>query len=537
MLTRLCAFPLEGPLIDDTELIKGLEIALKNLTKLIKAVQYYPPAHPTLRSALNETAVSLLNLITDDEELLCSVRKDGFYYGEKSIGHKNPILIKFAPFLFARRINHLMFLPDLDINDLQAFARCLTMDAKETQKMGGIQDLLSKARVSTIFVNMVEPAQFMELKNEIEAEKEMFLGDNVEEDLEQQEETGELSAEERSLENVLRELQNEAVDQRFRYLLQELVPHIHLNLTDTARPLILDAVNYLADVSKEDEVSSARREYSLDALDQLASEDILDYLVAILCSKDTWAALREATINALVSLKGKVVVWRIMDHLAEESNGQVRKYLAEVLIRQDEAALPILLEYLDDDRWFVTRNAVVILGEIRNDKATDYLKNNLTHTDVRVRRETVRSLTKIGGTKAIGVLLRTVAGDDVEMSKQALLSLGAMKCTAAVPTLTKLIRTMSISAKTVQTKKQAIKALGEIGSDEAITALLETLNKKAIWKRRLYDELRAAAALSLSLIGSQEAVTALEMATEDKSEEVARAANKALKYLKRNETK
>ena len=284
-------------------------------------------------------------------------------------------------------------------------------------------------------------------------------------------------------------------------------------------------------------MSSARRGYCLEALDQLASEDILDYLVAILCSKDTWAALREATIKALVSLKGKVVVWRIMDHLAEESNGQVRKYLAEVLIRQDEAALPILLEYLDDDRWFVARNAVVILGEIRNDKATDYLKDNLTHTDVRVRRETVRSLTKIGGTNAIGVLLRTVAGEDVEMSKQALLSLGAMKCTAAVPTLIKLIRTMSISAKTVQTKKQAIKALGEIGSDEAITALLETLNKKAIWKRRMYDELRATAALSLSLIGGTEAVTALETATEDKSEEVARAANKALKYLKRNETK
>ena len=537
MVTQPYAIPLEGPLIDDIELIKGLEIALKNLTKLIKAVQYYPPAHPTLRTTLNETAVSFLSMITDDDELLCSVRKDGFYYGDKSIGHKNPILIKFAPFLFARRINHLMFLPDLDINDLQAFARCLTMDAKEIQKLGGIQDLLSKARVSTIWVNMVEPAQFMELKKEIEDYKEQFIGDNEEEEAEQQQETRELSAEERSLEKVLRELQGEAVDQRFRYLLQELVPHIHLNLTTTGRPLILDALNYLDDVSTESEVSAARREYCIDALDQLAAEDILDYLVSILCAKDTWETLRVATIKALVSLKGKVVVWRLMDHLAEESNGQARKYLAEILIKQDEAALPILLEYLDDDRWFVARNAVVILGEIRNDRATNYLKETLSHRDVRVRRETVRSLTKIGGTNAIGVLLRTVAGEDVEMSKQALLSLGAMKCTAAVPTLIKLIRTMSISAKTVPTKKQAIKALGEIGSAEAITALVETLNKKAIWKRRMYDELRATAALSLSLIGGSEAVMALETATEDKAEEVARAANKALKHLKRIETK
>ena len=523
-------------MIEDIELIKGLEIALKNLTKLIKAVQYYPPAHPTLRIALNETAVTFQSLI-DEDELLCSVRKDGFYYGDKPIGHKNPILIKFAPFLFARRINHLMLLPDLDINDLQAFARCLTMEANETQKMGGIQDLLSKARVSTIWVNMVEPAQFMELKKEIEIQKEQFVGDQEEEKTEQQQETEELSAEERSLEKVLRELQSEAVDQRFRYLLQELVPHIHLNLTETGRPLIIEALNYLDDVSKEAEASAARREYSLDALDQLASEDILDYLVSILCSKDTWDALREATIKALISLKGKVVVWRLMDHLAEESNGQVRKYLAEILIRQGEAALPVLLEYLDDDRWFVARNAVVILGEMRNETATDYLKGVLNHRDVRVRRETIRSLTKIGGTNAIGILLRTVAGDDVEMSKQALLSLGAMKCTAAVPTLINLIRTMSTSAKTVPTKKEAIKALGEIGSDESIVALIETLQKKSIWKRRMIDELRATSALALSLIGGSEAVAALEAATEDKSEEIARAATKALKYLKRNEAK
>ena len=287
MLTQLSAFPLEGLLIEDIELIKGLEIALKNLTKLIKAVQYYPPAHPTLRTALNETAVSFLKLIPDDDELLCSVRKDGFYYGDKPIGPKNPILIKLAPFLFARRINHLMFLPDLDINDLQAFARCLTMEANEIQKMGGIQDLLSKARVSTVFVNMVEPAQFMELKKEIELQKEQFVGDQEEENNAEKQDAENLSAEERSLEKVLRELQSEVVDQRFRYLLQELVPHIHLNLTETGRPLILDALNSLDDSSKESEASAARRGYCMDALDQLASEDILDYLVSELQALDT----------------------------------------------------------------------------------------------------------------------------------------------------------------------------------------------------------------------------------------------------------
>ncbi len=520
---------------DQQQIIAGLENALKNLTKLIKAVQYYPPTHPSLKQSLHETARCILDLIVDDDEFLCSVRKDGFYIGDKPVGHKNPILAKFAPFLFARRINHLMFLPDLDINDLQAFARCLTMEATEIQKMGGIHELLMKARVSTIWVNIVEPAQFMELKKEIEEEKEKFVGDQEEEEERQDQQQTELSEDERNMEKVLRELQQESVDQRFRYLLQELIPHIHLNLTETGRPLVLEAINYLAETSEAEETSPQRREYCNNALDQLASEDILDFMVAILCSKDSWDALREAVMSALVSLKGKIVVWRLMDHLAEESDGQVRKSLAQVLIRQDTSAMPVLYEYLGDDRWFVVRNAVAILGEIRREEATEHLRKALEHRDVRVRRETIRSLTKIGGSSATGVLLRTVVGDDQEMSRQALLSLGAMKNAAAVPTLVKAVKGMDNKPGLIEIKKEAIKALGEIGSADALPALIEIFNKKAFWRKALVDEVRAAAVQAMIGIGGAEVTNILQTAMDDKSEAVANAAARALKQLKRNE--
>ena len=520
---------------ENQKIIAGLENALKNLVKLIKAVQYYPPTHPTLKQSLHETAKALLGLIVDDDEFICAVKKDGFYLEDKPVGHKNPILVKLAPFLFARRINHLMFLPDLDIDDLQAFARCLTMEATEIQKMGGIHELLMKARVSTIWVNMVEPAQFMELKKEIEAEKELHVGEKDEEEERDQKPEQELSEEERNLEKILRELQQEAVDQRFRYLIQELTPHLHLNLTENGRPLVLEAINYLADVSLDTEASNNRRDYCLNALDQLASEDILDFLVMTLCSKDSWDALREGVMKALVSLKGKIVVWRLMDHLAEESDGQVRKSLAEVLIRQDLSAMPILFEYLSDSRWFVVRNAVAILGEIRREEATEHLQKSLEHRDVRVRRETIRALTKIGGSSATGVLLRTVVGNDQEMSRQALLSLGAMKNATAVPTLVKAVKGMPNTPAMADIKKDAIKALGEIGSREALPALVDIFNTKGFWRRALIDEIRAAAVSAIALIPNEETATILNSAANDKSEVVARAATKALKQLRRSE--
>jgi len=541
MLSSIRFRETEGHLTASQNDIEGLEEALKNLVKLIKAVQYYPPTHPTLRETLHETARSIVALIRGDEEFVCAVRKDGFYLNDKPVGHKNAIVAKLAPYLFARRINHLMFLPGLDINDLQAFARCLTMEAIEIQRMGGLHDLLVKSRVSTIWVNMVEPAQYMELRKELEEQKAKFAGDKQEED-ETEDQGGaaaaqtEFSEEERSLEKVLRELQKEAVDQRFRYLLQELIPHVHLNLTDNARPLVLETLAFLADTAEDAAASGARREYCANALNELASEDVLDYLVAILCSKTSWDTLREAVVKALVSLKGKVVVWRLMDHLAEESDGQVRKSLAEVLIRQGTSALPVLIEYMEDERWFVVRNAVAILGEIRRDEATDALKRALNHRDVRVRRETIRALTKIGGNNAIGTLLKIVAGGDPEMGRQALLSLGAMKVASAVPTLINLVQSMGNTPKTVGTKKDAIKALGDIGSAEATTALIEILQKRTFWRRSITDEVRACAAQALAAIGGEDAIIILEQAVDDKAEDVARAAARALKHLKRNDT-
>jgi len=525
---------------ENRDQIAGLETALKNLIKLIKAVQYYPPGHPTLRESLHETARAILVLIPGKSEFVCAVRKDGFYLGEKPVGHKNAIVKKLAPYLFARRINHLMFLPGLDTNDLQAFARCLTMEANELQRMGGIHELLVKSRVSTIWVNMIEPAQYLELKRQIEQQKEKIAAEKQQVIEEAHAGGGEpppetFNEDERSLEKVLRELQVETVDQRFRYLLQELIPHVHLNLTTTARPLILETLNFLADSAEDDTGSLARREHCLHALSELASEDILDYLVSILCSKDSWDALREAVVKTLVSLNGKVVVWRLMDHLAEESDGQVRKSLTEVLIRQGTTAMPVLLEYIQDGRWFVVRNAVAILGEIRREEATEALKNALQHRDGRVRRETIRALTKIGGNNAIGILLRTVSGDDPEMRQQALLSLGAMKVTAAVPTLVKLVVNMPNTPKTLNTKKEALKALGEIGSSDATADLIEILHKRTFWRRRLTDEVRASTAQALAAIGDNAAIAALKQALDDKNEAVSRIAGRALNQLRRND--
>lgn len=519
----------------------NLESALKGLVKLIKAVRYYPPAHPSLGAAVEEARLGFAPLL-DAEPFSFLVRREGFALGETPVGADNPILRKLAPFLFSRRIQRLTVLPDLSGQDLKTFSRCLTLEPAEIQRLGGIQEVLQKALVSTLWANEVDLAKILARKEELDARKKARAGKESSEELfpgAQPQGTGKgaetaAAQEERDLRRVLQELERVESDQRYRLLLQELIPLVHLTLTETGRPLVLQALARLCRDSGDQRLSPNRRESAREALDQLSSNDVLDFLVAFLCTREIRKETRESILRLLVFLREKVVR-RLMDHLAEESDAQARRFLTEALVRLGPQATAILPGYLADERWYVVRNAVAILGELRARDTAVHLIPLLHHPDVRVRRETIRTLTRIGGTEAVEILLRTVEEGDPELRPQALLSLGAMKDPAAVPTLLKLVGRPDPLVKIPEVKKEAIKALGEIGAPAAVPVLISTLKRRPLWGRARFNEVRAAAAGALGSIGGAEAATALEAATDDRAAPVARAAAQALKQLRKSE--
>lgn len=225
-----------------------------------------------------------------------------------------------------------------------------------------------------------------------------------------------------------------------------------------------------------------------------------------------------------------------MDILATEDSAQNRKLLNEVLARSGTVALPIVNEYLSDERWFVVRNAVYILGEIRSQESLAELALLLQHDEIRVRRETIRALTKIGGKRAIKILLQTALANDQELRRQAILSLGAMRATTAAPTLLTLLRQKDWSQRGIDLKKDTIRALGEIHAPEAVPELLKIVKKRRWLHRQLNDELRVAAAAALGDIAEESTRETLEKVTNDKTTNVARAAAKALMQLDKAST-
>lgn len=525
--------------MDQQQRLLAWENCLTALIKLIKAVGYYPPGHPALQTAGEQALQHFLPLLADGANIQCHIRKDGIQVNGVTVGEKNPLLLKLAGYLFIRRLQSLVILPDLTARDLASFARCLALSPEELQRQGGLAELLLTVRVGTIWTNELDLSTILAKREELLAhppeaeEAPLNLGEQGVVLQAPIAPAAPLAPEQPRLDlcGLLQELGKTTTDRRFAELLQLLPGLFWAQLTDSGRPLVHQTLQQLQAGATDPTADKSRRQALLQTLHRLLNDDTLGFLIDTLSNRTLPPTLREEAAQDLLFYQGEVTA-ALMNRLTLEPDAQTRKILTETLVRQGSIALPVLLDHLRDERWYVVRNAVAILGDIRDQEATGPMKPILAHPDIRVRRETVRALTRIGGQSATGVLLQLLEGGDADLCQQALLSLGAMKNQAAVPALLRLLA-QDNGSRNFELRKGAIKALGEIGAVEAVSPLLECLASKRFWRPAKHNELRAAAAAALGDIGEESALAALEAASSERSETVARAAVQALKQLRK----
>lgn len=505
--------------------------ALTGVIKQIKAIRYYPPRHPALNAAAEECLRGFQPLLQGGTFLSLTIRKDGFLFDDQLVAKGNQVLGQLAMFCFARRIQTLTILRDLTAKDLNHFVHYLTLDHQKIQTYGGIHTLLERAGVTTIWVNEKDLDTILARRAEMEEQPEqpdidpMTVLDNANAELEMQPEAQALD-----LRQLLARLEQETDDERFRHGLQELVPLLRLNLKKENRPLVLRSMVLLCQAASSTRSNAKRRDYATQALGELTSSEVASYLIDTLIDEKTEKSSRQTLSKIIAFLRGKLAA-PLMEKLANEKQASARKLLADTLIKCGSAAVPVLLAHLDDERWYVVRNAIAILGEIRNQEAPAHLRPLLQHDDLRVQREAIRALTKIGGPMATDILILAAQSTDQDLCRQALLSLGAMRAQSAVPTLRKLLQKSGWNQRTMDIKKDAIRALGEIRSTQALPDLLAIAGRKRLLRRRLNEELRIAAIHALGEIGQAEALPLLDKMTDDRSAAVARAAKMALKQI------
>ncbi len=516
--------------------------ALLGIGKLFKAVRFYPPGHPALESTCQETR-NLLAPLLQHGQLVVIIKKTGFFWQDEPVGNDIPVLKDLAFYFFARLVHRLLFLPDLTTRDLEAFARCAIGEPAEIQQAGGLQELLLQQHITGLFLNEIDLQTIQAKREKILIEQGIDPEKLDENPFEPPPEpppapdTKQVLSAEALLENLtsaqfdpaqlLLELEKNNSDQRYHLLCQKLVAilpeHLHEPDLTTPRKALLLLARHGAEKSR----SNNQRRSCLGALDKLGRPEILKFFINALCDKHQHSGGRNNIVEALSALKEKAA-HALVGRLADEDNSQVRKILSEALIKLGNCAVPALVERLSDNRWYIARNAVAILGRIANRKTAIHIRPYLDHRDYRVRKEAVRSLGRIGGPVALKGLQPLIDNRDRELCPLAIVALGAMQNEAAIGPLSKLLNSFDPFLKNFDLKRRTIKALGAIGSPQAVPHLTKILKRKRLWKRNQYNKLRSNAAQALGNFATEDSLRALEDASKDPSPLIAHVAREAL---------
>lgn len=206
----------------------------------------------------------------------------------------------------------------------------------------------------------------------------------------------------------------------------------------------------------------------------------------------------------------------------DDEKPEVRIAAARLLgMLGDKQAADALLGRLADKNSRVREAAVEALGRVGDEKTVEVLIEKLEDRDPAFRLHIVRALARLGDERAVPPLVKRLDDKVLEVRIAAASALGALESRNAVDPLLKKLEETPKKDSSVELQKQIIVALGKIGDNKALDAILSILDSP-------YPDIRKHAAEALGNLGDERAVPSLVEKLADIGPEVRNASAYAL---------
>lgn len=519
-----------------TRLINDIVSALTGLAKLIKALRFYPPEHPSLKAAIKDTHAAFRPLLGHPQQSI-NVSQTGFTLGQSAVASGNTVLTDLARQLVARRTRQILFLPDITGFELLAFARFLSRSAEDVYNQGGLPVLLEKARIANIWLNEPSLEQALKRREELldspeSPEENVFDAEGAQAYAPPSTETPAMPDIKKEVNDILQQLREPLEDREHAKLLARLLELAPQFMQQTGAPGTMRILPMLMQHYQDDLRSVSQQQAASRTLNQLIDEKLIYHLVNSLGDKRLSKPLIKQTAKLLIKLEMRIAPY-LLKRLSDEKSSQNRRHITFLLGQMGKPILDLLRKSLTDDRWFVVRNTVIVLGDMRQEAAIPILEPILRHPDQRVKRALIRALTMIGGSNAVPLLLKLVSDNDLSLRRPAILALGALKREEAISPLLKIVARSDIFGRETDIKLDAIRALSMIGSAIAVPPLLALAKRKSLIRRSRLEAQRVAALAALGQLGDLGIINTLQSLRKGRQGDTSRAAEQALTQIQR----
>ena len=177
-----------------------------------------------------------------------------------------------------------------------------------------------------------------------------------------------------------------------------------------------------------------------------------------------------------------------------------------------QKAVTRLASLVSDPRWFVQRRAARLLGKIGTADAVPLLQPLLRQKDPRVAREAVAALGVIpdpAAARAIHTVLRAATG---EVRRAVVEALVAERDPRVVPMLVRILEESQPLGPDHDVVLETLEALGTVGTDAAVPALLTMARRRKFFGGRKLRALKDRSVDALARLGTAKSKEALKQA-------------------------
>lgn len=256
-----------------------------------------------------------------------------------------------------------------------------------------------------------------------------------------------------------------------------------------------------------------------------------EFLDEILSGLTIWGKSKYDQVSLLIQILGRAFIEPLLDRMAEEETMSLRRFMMDRVQSFGGAARPYIVQRLDDPRWYVVRNLLVMLRALEPEHDVELLRPLLRHDNQKVRLEVLKSLMMVGDPIAQRQVLRDLESSDRETQLLAISMADRNSPSEMVRKLLQLVNSGGYSAVECELKAAAVHALGEIGRPEALPELAKVLAARSLLAFKALNRLKIEIIRSFERYPVAAALPLLERLA-DGADDVARQSVESLKNLR-----
>lgn len=319
--------------------------------------------------------------------------------------------------------------------------------------------------------------------------------------------------------------------------IDDVVQRLAGDLTKETAPQLLDDLSRLVEdfardghwveagallqrvVAREPEVSDADAKRAfLIHIRRLCKPGILRGLAQLAARRRD---LREGLVPLFVRA-GDVGAEVLLELMVSATLASERRAYRSMIPRCQAAGDP-LVHLLQDQRWYVVRNAAELLGEMGVQSSDAQLIATLRHSDSRVRRAAVGALSRLGTARGLHAVQHLLTDANAGVRLQAVHGLASARLARAVPALLQALD----KEDDPELQHALLHALGAHPTDASVEALTQAAQPGTLLNRKT-SAYRQAAVHALGDAGTPAALSALRRLQTDKDREVRSSVERAL---------